>query len=146
MDQTDQGLGAVWREKSFGQRLKFGAGGGKFVPLGPRTIFLDHPKHPINIPIIRKNQKKMISQSEKTNPIRTQTNPISNPTTVFLLITQEIATHLWQNISAIRNRFVRICIPANGKTIIGGMSYENTTISWYDMVCNIDYVWSIACG
>jgi len=26
---------------------------------------------------------------------QTQTNPISNPTTVFLLITQEIATALW---------------------------------------------------
>jgi len=35
VDQTEQGLGTVWREKSFGQRLKFGAGGGKFVPLGP---------------------------------------------------------------------------------------------------------------
>ncbi len=58
MDQTDQGLGAVWREKSFGQRLKFGAGGGKFVPLGPRTIFLDRPKRPIHLPIIRKSQSK----------------------------------------------------------------------------------------
>jgi len=54
VDQTDQGLGAVWREKSFGQRLKFGAGGGKFVPLGPRTIFLDRPRRPIHITIIRK--------------------------------------------------------------------------------------------
>jgi len=42
VDQTDQGLGDVWREKSFGQRLKFGTGGGgKFVPLGTRTIFRD---------------------------------------------------------------------------------------------------------
>ena len=55
VDQTDQGLGAVWREKSFGQRLKFGAGGGKFVPLGPRTIFLDRTKRPIHLTIIRKS-------------------------------------------------------------------------------------------
>ena len=34
----------AWREKSFGQRLKFGARGGKFVPLGPRASFLGHPK------------------------------------------------------------------------------------------------------
>ena len=53
--KTDQGLGSVWREKSFGQRLKFGAGGGKFVPLGTRTIFLDRPKRPIHLPIIRKS-------------------------------------------------------------------------------------------
>jgi hypothetical protein len=53
---------------------------------------------------------------------------------------------VWQNISAIRKGFVKIGIQANGKTITGDMSYENTTISWYDMVCNIDYVWSIACG
>jgi hypothetical protein len=34
------------------------------------------------------------SQFRKTKPIQTQTKPITNPTTVFLLITQEIATAL----------------------------------------------------
>ena len=43
MNLTDQILGVAWREKSFGQRLKFGLSGGKFVPLGPRTIFLGRP-------------------------------------------------------------------------------------------------------
>lgn len=33
-------LGVVWREESFGQRLKFGLAGGKFVPLGTRAIIL----------------------------------------------------------------------------------------------------------
>ena len=40
MDQTDQGLGAVWSEKSFGQRLKFGAGGGEICASGgPNDFF-----------------------------------------------------------------------------------------------------------
>ena len=40
---VDSGLGIVRREKSFGQRLKLGTGGGKFGPLGSRTIFLGRP-------------------------------------------------------------------------------------------------------
>ncbi len=63
MDPTDQGLRVVWREKSFGQRLRFGARGGKSVPLGPRTIFLDRPKRPIHLPIIRKNLKFVSAQA-----------------------------------------------------------------------------------
>jgi hypothetical protein len=40
MERTVWGLGVGSREKSFGQRLQFGQPGGKFEPLGPRTIFL----------------------------------------------------------------------------------------------------------
>ena len=67
------GLGVCLREKSFGQRLKFGAGGGKFVPLGPRTIFLGCPKRIIDLSIIRMNHfflqiasfsQKMLSASQ----------------------------------------------------------------------------------
>ncbi|MFB0553264.1 MAG: hypothetical protein ACETWQ_08115 [Phycisphaerae bacterium] len=47
---------------------------------------------------------------------KAKTNPISNATTVFLPITQEIATCVWQNISEIKKGLVRICIPANGYT------------------------------
>ncbi len=47
---------------------------------------------------------------------KAKTNPISNPTTVFLLITKEIATGVWQNISAIRKGFAKICIPVNSNT------------------------------
>ena len=40
MARTDRSLMIDSREKSFGQRLQFGQPGGKFEPLGPRTIFL----------------------------------------------------------------------------------------------------------
>jgi hypothetical protein len=40
MERTVWGFGVGSREKSFGQRLQFGQPGGKFEPLGPRTIFL----------------------------------------------------------------------------------------------------------
>ncbi len=71
MDPTDQGLRVVWREKSFGQRLGFGACGGKSVPLGPRTIFLGRPKRRLHLLIIRKNLNyvseacRVLSQSGK---------------------------------------------------------------------------------
>jgi len=58
VDPTDQGLRAVLREKSFGQRLRFGARGGKSVTLGPRTIFLGRPKRRLHLLIIRKSLKK----------------------------------------------------------------------------------------
>jgi len=74
VDQTDQGLGAVWREKSFGQRLKFRAGGGKFVPLGLRTIFLDRPKRPTHLPIIRKSQNYDLIMQNKPNFLKDKTN------------------------------------------------------------------------
>ena len=55
MNLTNQALGAAWREKSFGQRLKFGLPGGKFVPLGPRTIFLGRANRRMHLPISRMN-------------------------------------------------------------------------------------------
>ena len=55
---VDQVPGAAWREKSFGQRFKFGLPGGKFVPLGPRTIFLGRPKHRMRLPISRMSHIK----------------------------------------------------------------------------------------
>jgi len=53
----------------FGEKNRLGRGsnlgqvGGKFVPLGPRTIFLDRPKRPIHLPIIRKSPKKLLFYS-----------------------------------------------------------------------------------
>ena len=61
MSLVDQFLGVAWREKSFGQRLKFGLSGGKFVPLGPRTIFLGRPKHRMNLLISRMSLNYAIS-------------------------------------------------------------------------------------
>jgi len=61
VDPKDQGLRVVWREKSFGQRLRFGARGGKSVPLGPRTIFLGRPKRQLHLLIIRKSRKILVT-------------------------------------------------------------------------------------
>ena len=61
MNLINQFHGVAWREKSFGQRLKFGLPGGKFVPLGPRTIFLGRPKHRMHLPISRMNPSFGIS-------------------------------------------------------------------------------------
>ena len=51
---AQQPPGMAWREKSFGQRVKFGAPGGKCVPPGPRTSFLGDPRRPMQPLIIRK--------------------------------------------------------------------------------------------
>jgi len=68
---VNQALGVAWREKSFGQRLNFGPSGGKFVPLGPRTIFLGRPKRRMHLPISRMSLIFVLIDNEiKTESIR----------------------------------------------------------------------------